>query len=170
MFLTAAIISSLAALLGVLLTALTLPGIWFMCLVALICKIWQPGLYEWWTIIVVFALAALAEVAEGLSSAAGSAKAGGTRAGLIGSIIGSIAGLLAGTVLIPLPILGSIIGGIIGAGLGAFGAERVVSRRTWGDSWRSGRGAAVGRALSTVIKTAFAALAATVLIFGAFFN
>lgn len=170
MLLTAGIISTIAALLGVLLTALTLPGIWIMILVALLCQLWQPELFSWWTLGAAAALAVGAEIAEGLSSAAGSAKSGGTRAGVIGSLIGSVAGLIAGTILIPIPIVGSIVGGIIGAGAGAVLGERGVSKRTWADSFRSGQGAAVGRALATVIKTGFAVVVALMLIVDSFWN
>lgn len=170
MLLTAGIVTTIGALLGVLLTAATLPGIWLMLLIALICDLWQPGLYSWWTLGAVALIAVGAEIAEGLSSAAGSAKTGGSRAGVVGSLIGSVIGLVLGTVLLPIPIVGSIVGGIIGAGLGAFAAERGISKRTWGDSYRSGKGAAVGRALSSVIKSGFAVVAAVVLIVFAFVN
>jgi uncharacterized protein YqgC (DUF456 family) len=171
MLIAAGIITTIAALLGVLLTAVTLPGIWIMCLVALVCTVWQPALYSPWTLGAALLLAVLAEVAEGLSAAAGSAKAGGSRAGVVGSLVGSLVGLVLGTVFLPfLPIIGTILGGIAGAGVGAVVAERGVAGRGWDESWKSGKGAAVGRAMSTVIKTAFAAAAAGVLIVGAFWN
>lgn len=170
MLLTAAIISTVFALLGVVLTAVTLPGIWLMVLVAMLCTWWQPDLYSLWTLGVVLAIAVTAEIAEALSSAAGSAKTGGSKAGIAGSLVGSIVGLVAGTVLIPIPVVGSIAGGVVGAGLGALFAERGIAKRSWGESYRSGKGAAVGRALSTLIKTGFAAVAAVVLIVFAFLN
>ena len=49
-------------------------------------------------------------------------------------------------------------------------AERGIAKRPWGESFRSGKGAAVGRALSTIIKGGFAVVAALVLIVGAFVN
>jgi uncharacterized protein YqgC (DUF456 family) len=152
MLLTAGILVTIGALIGVLLTAVTLPGIWIMLLIAMVCTWWQPSLFSLWTLGAVAAIAVLAEVAEALSSAAGSARTGGSRAGIAGSLVGSI------------------IGGIVGAGLGASIAERGIAKRTWGESLRSGRGAAVGRALSTVVKTVFAIGAALVLIVGAFAN
>ncbi len=170
MLLTAGILVTIGALIGVLLTAVTLPGIWIMLLIAMVCTWWQPSLFSLWTLGAVAAIAVLAEVAEALSSAAGSARTGGSRAGIAGSLVGSIVGLIAGTFILPIPVVGSIIGGIVGAGLGASIAERGIAKRTWGESLRSGRGAAVGRALSTVIKTAFAAGAALVLAVGAFVN
>ena len=163
----AAIILTIVALLGVVLTFITLPGTWVAVAVALLIKLWRPELIGWWPLGVSIGLAVLAEVAEGLAASAGSAKSGGTRWGAGGALIGSIAGLMAGTVLIPLPILGSIIGAVVGAGLGAFIAERGISQRTWVDSWRSGRGAMVGRVLASVVKGLFALLIAAVLIVAA---
>ena len=58
----------------------------------------------------------------------------------------------------------------VGAGVGAVIAERGIAKRPWGESFRSGKGAAVGRALSTIIKGGFAVVAALVLIVGAFVN
>ncbi|MEO0482541.1 MAG: DUF456 domain-containing protein, partial [Planctomycetota bacterium] len=101
-------------------------------------------------------LAVLAEVAEFLSSAAGAAKRGGSRAGLIGSVVGGLAGAIMGTVLILIPVVGTIVGGIIGAAAGAFIAERGVSQRTWREAGSIAQGAAVGRALATIIKSGFA--------------
>ena len=171
MLLTAGIICTLAAVLGVVLTLLTLPGIWAMLLVAMLCTWWQPDLYSLWTLGVVAAIAIAAEIAEGLSSAAGSAKTGGSRAGIVGALVGSLVGLVAGTIfLVFIPLIGSIIGAIAGAGVGAVVAERGIAKRPWDESIRSGKGAAVGRALSTVIKGCFAVVAAVVLIVFAFVN
>lgn len=135
MLIAAGVISTIGVLVGVLLTALTLPGIWVMCLVAVVCTIWQPALYSPWTLGAALVLAILAEVAEGLNAAAGSARGGGSRAGVVGSIVGSLAGLVAGTVLIPIPLLGSILGASWGPGRG-------VHRRA--AAWRSGAGAIRG--------------------------
>lgn len=147
---------TLGAMLGVVLTALTLPGTWLAILISLLCWWWRPELLSWWTVGPALALAVGAEVAEGLSSAAGSGRSGGSGAGLVGSLVGSFAGLIVGQVLIPVPILGAVIGGIVGAGVGAVIGEVGVARRTWADAYRSGRGAAIGRAVSTLVKTGFA--------------
>ena len=82
-----------------------------------------------------------------------------------------LVGLVAGTIfLVFIPLIGSIIGAIAGAGVGAVVAERGIAKRPWDESIRSGKGAAVGRALSTVIKGCFAVVAAVVLIVFAFVN
>lgn len=156
----------LAALLGVVLTFITLPGIWFAVLVALLIEIWKPELLGWWTLGGAIAVALLAEVAEFVASAAGSGRAGGSRAGMIGSIAGSMLGLLVGQVLIPIPIIGAMIGAVIGAGAGTLLAERQFAKRSWDESILSSKGAATGRALSIVVKGAFAIVAAMVLIAG----
>lgn len=153
----------LFAWLGVGLVALTLPGIWLAILVALLVELWRPEVMSTWVLVTAVVLAVLAEVIEFLSSAAGSRRSGGSRSGAWGALIGSFAGIFVGAVLIPIPILGSIIGAVLGAGVGALAAERGVARRTWGDSYRSGRGAVTGRALSIVIKTGVAAVVAVLM-------
>ena len=59
-----------------------------------------------------------------------------------------------------MPIIGTIAGAALGAGLGAAILERTKDQRTWGDVWRVGQGAAIGRLIATIIKTALAAAAA----------
>ncbi|MEO0513372.1 MAG: DUF456 domain-containing protein [Planctomycetota bacterium] len=168
MIYVAASIVTLFALLGVLLTALTLPGIWIMLLVAIACQWWQPGLYSWWTLGVVGLLAVAAEVAEFAASAAGAARAGASKTGLVGATVGGMAGAIVGTPAIPIPIVGTIVGGVIGAFLGAAVAEGSFKRRPT-DEWRRiAAGAATGRLLSTAIKAGFAIPAAGVLIAAAF--
>ncbi len=166
----AASIVTLSALLGIVLTLITLPGIWFMIGVALLCFWWQPDMFSLWTLGAAIALGILAEIAELITCAAGAGKAGGTRHGAWGSIVGSLVGLVLGTFLILIPILGSLIGAVVGAFAGAVLAERGVAGRPWGESMKSGHGAAIGRLLSSVIKSAFAAAVAMILIVDAFWN
>jgi uncharacterized protein YqgC (DUF456 family) len=163
----AAVIVTLFALMGVGLVLLQGPGIWLALLAALACQWWRGDLFSWWTLGAVALIAALAEIAEFSASAVGAAKAEGTRAGVWGAILGSLVGLVAGSFMIPVPILGSVIGAIVGAGLGALAAERGVSKRTWTESAAVGKGAAIGRLMSTVVKTGFACVAAAVLVAGA---
>ncbi len=170
MIYVAASIVTLAALLGIVMTLVTLPGIWAMIAVALGCQLWQPGLFSWWTLAIVVVLALLAELVELVASAAGSKRAGGTRAGAWGSIGGSLIGLVLGQILIPIPIIGALIGAVAGAGLGAIALERGVSKRTWGESTKAGGGAAAGRLLSVFIKTGFACVVGFMLVVDAFWS
>ncbi|MEQ8769193.1 MAG: DUF456 domain-containing protein [Phycisphaerales bacterium] len=170
-FVSAAVIVIVASILGVGLTLITLPGTWAMLLVALVCKAWQPDLLSWWVLGIAAALALLAEAVEFFASAAGSRKAGGSRSGAVGSILGALGGAIAGTILLAfLPIIGTVIGAVAGAGLGASLAERGVAQRTWGESYRSGRGAAIGRAWSIVIKGAIAGVMAFMFCVDALWN
>lgn len=157
----------LVAWFGVALVAVTLPGIWLMVASAIAVELWRPEILGTWVLVTLVSLGVLGEVVEFVSSMAGSKRAGGTRAGAWGSLVGTLVGMLAGQVLIPVPILGAVVGGVVGAGVGALGAERGVAGRGWRDAWRSGRGAATGRALSIVLKTGVAAASAAVLTVGA---
>ncbi|MEM1330780.1 MAG: DUF456 domain-containing protein [Planctomycetota bacterium] len=163
----AAVLVSLASLVGVLLTLLTLPGTWAMLLVAMLAWAWRPELYHWGWIAGAGVLAAGAEVAEFLASAAGARKAGGSRSASVAAIIGALIGGLLGTVFIPVPLVGTITGAVAGAAMGAFAAERAVAGGTWRESYRVGQGAGVGRLWSVVIKTGFACGMAILLMLGA---
>ena len=158
---------AVASLLGVVLTLLTLPGTWFIILVALACQWWCEGLFEWWTIALCAALALAGEVVEFAWSARGAQRTGGTRPGMIGSIVGGLVGAVLGTFLIPVPLVGTIVGATVGAGLGAVAGERGMSRRSWRESATVGRGAAVGRLTAVVIKTVIAGAIGLVLTAGA---
>jgi len=165
----AASIVVVAALLGVVLTAATLPGIWLMILAAAGCQAWlmlrEPPvqMFEWWTLGACIIIGLVAEGVEIFASAVGAKKAGGTRRGAIGSVIGALAGALLGTVLIPVPILGTIVGAALGAGGGAMIAERHEGRKTWREASTIGAGAAVGRLAATVAKVGFACVVAAIL-------
>lgn len=148
---------------GVAMVAVTLPGIWTMAATALLVEWIWPDVLNIWVIVAVIALGVLGEVVEFYSSMAGSKRAGGSRAGGWGALVGTIIGLIVGQIIIPIPIVGAIIGGIAGAGLGAAMSERGVAKRSWTESFRSGRGASTGRALSMVFKTAIASVAALTL-------
>lgn len=164
----AACVVILGAIIGVVLTLVTLPGIWTMLLIALICKAWQPGLLSWWVLGIGAGLAVLGEVLEFVGSAAGAKSTGGSRAGAVGSVIGGILGAILGTPVFP--IVGTIVGAVVGAGLGAGIAERGVSDRTWGEAWKSGQGAAVGRLASVLIKGVLSVIVALMLCVDAVWN
>lgn len=148
---------------GVAMVAVTLPGIWTMAAFTLLVEWIWPDVLSIWVVLAVIGLGVVGEVVEFYSSMAGSKRAGGSRAGGWGALAGTIVGLIVGQIVIPIPIVGAIIGGIVGAGLGAALSERGVAKRTWSESFRSGRGASTGRALSMVFKTAIAAVAALTL-------
>jgi uncharacterized protein YqgC (DUF456 family) len=158
-----AILVVLFAWVGVALVAVTLPGIWFAVLVAAAVDLLVADVLTTWVLLTAVGLALLAEIIEFASSAAGARRAGGSRKGGWGALAGTVIGLFVGQALIPIPIVGAIIGGIAGAGVGAVVAERGLAERTWRDSLRSGRGAATGRAVSMVLKTAMGVVVASLL-------
>jgi uncharacterized protein YqgC (DUF456 family) len=160
----AAIAVVIASVAGVVLTLLTLPGIWLAVGVAAVVELLVPELLDVWTIGAAAAIGVVAELAELLVSAVGAKKAGGTRRGAIGSVIGALVGALGGSVV--LPIIGTIMGAAVGAGLGALIAERHGGAMTWRQSAKVGGGAAVGRLVATVVKTALAAAVGIVLTIG----
>lgn len=163
------------AWLGVLITAFTLPGIWFMLLIAGLGQWWSismrgadQAMFSWWTIGVCVVIAILAEIVEGVASAFGAAKAGGSKKAAFASIGGALVGALVGTFAIPIPIVGTVLGAAIGAGGAALLTEKHLGKKTWEQSSRVGAGAAIGRLLATMAKVAFAAIVATILSLAAF--
>lgn len=141
---------------GWLLNILGLPGLWLM-LLSHVCFGLATGwgnYVGWESVIAIFVLCVLAEIVEFVAGAAGSAKAGGTKRGMIGAIVGGLIGGLVGTGLIPIPVLGTIIGAVAGSFIGAAGIERMIDS----DSRRAidiGIGAAKGRFWGIVIKSGF---------------
>ena len=166
MIYVAATIVAFMSLLGVLATLLSFPGIWLMVLTALLCKWWQPEMFGWWTLGSALGLAVLAEIVEFGASAAGAAKAKGSKTAMFASLVGAIVGGLVGTPI--MPIIGTILGAVVGAGIGAGLAERAIKRKAWGDSWNVAKGAATGRALSLVLKGGIAVGVAVLLTAAAF--
>ncbi|MEM1165576.1 MAG: DUF456 domain-containing protein [Planctomycetota bacterium] len=165
---------ALATLICALLAAIGLPGVWILALAAIGLEWWRPDLLSWWTIGGVLGIAVLSEVLEFISGALGATQAGGGWRSSVGAMIGGIAGAIAGTVVLAfLPLVGTIIGSVIGAGIGAVAGEltrkgdegvdlvrraearieatgELLSHRE--RLTRIGQGAAIGRALSVVIK------------------
>lgn len=153
------IAANLAALAG---TMLSLPGNWLIVLFTALFA-WlvrgPDGLgIGWWGLGVLLVLAIVGEIVEFAAGAAGAAKSGGSRRGMVlalgGSLVGSIVGVSVGS-FIPIPLVGSLIGVLGGGALGAFGGAY------FGEAWKGraeeqrfevGKAAFVGRLLGTVGK------------------
>lgn len=157
---------ALAAVLGFVLTLLTLPGLWLPVLVALGFQWFEATMFSWWTIGAAVLLGVAAEALEFVATAAGAAKAGGTKRSAAGAILGTIAGALVGSALLLFPI-GTILGAVVGAGAGAVLLDKTRDQRTWTESTKVGAGAAAARGIALVIKASFTALIAMVLIIAA---
>ncbi|MGH7243226.1 MAG: DUF456 domain-containing protein [Phycisphaerales bacterium] len=162
-----AVISLLVAgVVGLVLSLLTLPGIWLPITVALVFQWFEPTMFPWWVIGVAVGLGAIAEILELVASAAGSTKAGGTKRAAAGAILGTVTGAVVGSLVLFFPI-GTIVGAVAGAGIGASLLDRSRIGRTWKDSCNVGAGAAAARGVAIVLKGTFGALIALVLIVGA---
>lgn len=161
-------------------TFVTLPGNWcIVAVTALFAWLVHPpggGGIGWWTVAIVAGLAAVGEIIEFAAGAAGAAKQGGSRRGMIlaiaGSLVGSIGGSGIGT-LIPIPIVGTILGALGGGALGAFAGAYA------GESWKGrppeermavSNAALVGRLLGTVGKLAIGVVMIVIATFDSLFN
>jgi uncharacterized protein len=134
---------------GLILTALGLPGLWLQ-VVALGAFAWMGDFVTVSPIsvgVVVF-LALLAEMAEFLLGGRYARKYGGGSRAALGAIIGGIVGALVG---FPLPLLGSVFGAMLGAFLGAFLLELTTGRGAT-PALRAGWGAFLGRVVATAMK------------------
>jgi hypothetical protein len=140
---------------GLALTVMTLPGLWLMLAATAIYALLTHGSFiSWWTLAILLALAATAEVIEFFSSGAGAKKAGGGKAGFWGALIGGIVGGVVLSFFIPVPIFGTLIGVCVGTFVGAMAGEMLVGREVGHSAW-IGFGAAKGRLFGTFIKLGF---------------
>jgi uncharacterized protein len=149
------------ALIGLVLTALGLPGLWLFLLVAtgatLLGAASAPSLAA---LIAGFVLATLAEIIEWVAQVRWTGRAGGSRRASWAALAGGILGAFAG---VPIPVLGPIIGSFAGSFLGALVAEYSLSR----DTALAGRvawGALIGRVVATTFKMALSVVVAAVII------
>lgn len=140
---------------GLLLAAYTLPGLWLMLAAAAGYAFLTHGEYlSYKTLITLLALATIAEVAEFVFGGAGAKKAGASKWGIIGGLIGAIVGGIFLTGVIPIfAPLSTIIGICLGSFAGAFGIEIVLGRPVK-QSIQIGYGAAKGRLYGIVGKVA----------------
>lgn len=161
----------LISIVGMLLTAVTLPGTWInIAGVLLIHALWKPNLIgnPWWTFGACAVIAAIAEIIEFAAGAAGAAKGGSSRAGAVAAMLGAFAGaILLSPVLFP---IGTIAGGVLGAAGATILVERGIKKKSWEDSARAGKGAALGRVVATVAKTSCAITIAMIFSVAAFWN
>lgn len=139
----------LALGLGLVLLAFGLPGLWVMGGAVLLYTIGVPaGGLGTVTVVVVFALAALAEVLEFVLTGRFARRYGGSRRAGWGAILGSIVGAIVG---VPVPVVGSLVGAFAGAFAGAWLAE-MTHRGGVRDATRVATGALLGRLAATAAK------------------
>jgi hypothetical protein len=156
----------------------TLPGNWIVVGLAALFAWLLPEAadggrgMDWTTVLVLLGLAAAGEVIEFAASAAGAAKQGASRRGVMlsigGAMVGSIAGLAVG---VPIPVIGSLVAAVVGGAAGAFAGAYL------GEAWKGseegqrravGRGAFIGRLWGTAGKLAVGAIMLVVVAWDAF--
>ncbi len=150
-----ATLAIVGCLLGVLMTALRLPGTWMIVLVGLGLGWWS----EWKTVSansvwLLVSLAAIGEAAEFGVSILTARRAGGSRRAALFGMIGGLIGMIA-TVSLPPPLLAPIGGAVLGCFVGATIGE-LWKRDRFDQSMKVGFVAAVGFALGMAVKVALA--------------
>ena len=128
---------------GLIAVVFGLPGTWII-LSASILYAWVTGFTAITVklLIVLFVIAAVAELTELGASVWGARRYGGTKKAMLGTLLGGLVGAIA---LSPLMFgLGSILGAFLGAFIGAF-CLTYLEERKMGDAARVGWGAFLGR-------------------------
>jgi hypothetical protein len=146
----ATVLLVVALVVGLALVPLGLPGLWVMVGAALLYSFAEPDRIGVPTLVMLVALAIVAEVLEFLAAGKYAQKYGGSKRAGWGAIIGGIVGAIVG---VPVPIIGSVIGAFVGSFAGALVAEMTLGSRM-GDATRVAKGALIGRAVATALKVA----------------
>ncbi|MFT3786794.1 MAG: DUF456 domain-containing protein [Tepidisphaeraceae bacterium] len=145
----------LAGIAGLVLNIVGLPGIWLIPLAAIVYKLLPISgpVMSWTAILATVGVGIVAEIAEFAAGALGSAKAGGSKRGMVGALLGGLVGAIAAQVLVPIPIVGAILGAVLGSFIGAYLFEFAWTGKSHGHAFRIGVGAAKGRVMGLVIKS-----------------
>jgi uncharacterized protein len=136
---------------GLVLVALTWPGLWLMSMAALIYALMTHGRHLGVrTVVAVFVLALAAELVELVLAKTAIGRAGGGRAAGLGAAIGGTAGGIFLT-FVPIPVISTIVGILLGTFLGAVIGELYGSQRP-GVALGAGWGAAKARLWALLAK------------------
>jgi uncharacterized protein YqgC (DUF456 family) len=142
------LLTAFVGVVSVVLTIITLPGLWLMLLTVLVYAWLTDWAYLGWPgLLSLLVLATLAEVAEFVAGAAGGKAAGGGWRSMVGAVVGGLVGGIVGQIFIPVPLVGAIIGAIVGSAVGAAGLEVFVERdpaKLADIGWGAGKGRAWG--------------------------
>jgi uncharacterized protein YqgC (DUF456 family) len=158
------LIMAAAALVGLALIPLGLPGLWVMVGGILV--------YGWLsdfrsmsvaTIVIILAIAFAGELIESWLGFRYAKRYGGSTRSGWGALIGGLVGAVVG---VPIAIIGGVIGAFLGAFVGAALFEFTYSRHA-GAATRAGWGAVVGRAAAAAAKVALGVVIAAIGLFAA---
>lgn len=151
----------LTLLAGWVLNLVGLPGNWLMVAAAVVCAWLAPPdsrlHIEWLTVALLAAVGVLGEAAEFAAGAAGAARKGGSKRGVVLAaglaVVGGLVGAAVGT---PIPVIGNAVAAVLGAAIGS-AAGAVLGERWKGrdlnHSLEVGQAAFWGRLLGTLAKT-----------------
>lgn len=151
-------------LLGVLMTAVRLPGTWLL-LAAAVAYGWYTG----WerigtaTVLILAGVAIVGEVVEILAAVVTARRAGATKQAAWGALIGGFVGMLFLSFLVPIPLVGSMVGAVVGCFGGALLTE-LAMKKNLARGAKVGVFAALGFAIGTATKVAVAMAMAVVLL------
>jgi uncharacterized protein YqgC (DUF456 family) len=140
------IILALLSIAGVILTVLTLPGVWLVYLSVFILA-WM-GSFEIITpliLIILFILSLLSTFIDNIVVALGAKKLGGSNWGMLGAILGGLVGL----------VIGNIAGMFLGPILGAVLFELILAHKDFKTSLKAGIGSFLGILFSLILKVGF---------------
>ncbi|MBC7842796.1 MAG: DUF456 domain-containing protein [Gemmatimonadaceae bacterium] len=151
-------------LVGLCMIPLGLPGIWLMILAGMLHSVLvSPPVIGWLLIGVLVVVAAAAEWLEFSVASRYTQKYGGSRRASWGAVAGGLAGAMLG---LPIPIIGSVIGAFAGSFAGALLAEYSVERNH-GKATQAAKGALIGRAVATALKSVAGCLIGAALLIAA---
>jgi len=164
MELLAVLILAAAALIGLVLIPLGLPGLWIM-VGGLLAYGWLTDFRSIGvaTIAIVVAIAFLGEIIESWLGFRFAKRYGGSSRSGWGALVGGLVGAVVG---VPVAIVGSVIGAFLGAFAGAALFEFSYSRQA-GVAVGAGWGAVVGRAAAAAAKIALGVVIAVIGLFAA---
>ena len=147
---------SLSGLFGTALTAVRLPGTWWILATAVGFLWWKdfPAGYGW-PLGLLAAAAVIGEIVELISSLILTQRAGASRYAGWGGMLGGILGAIFLSFLVPIPIVGTVAGALVGCFLGAALVE-FQARKRLGQGTRVGFFAALGFVLGMATKVAVA--------------
>lgn len=160
----AAVILALAALIGLVLIPLGLPGLWVM-VGGLLAYGWLTDFRSIGvaTIAIVVGIAFLGEIIESWLGFRFAKRYGGSTRSGWGALVGGLVGAVVG---VPVAVIGGVIGAFLGAFVGAALFEYTASRHT-GVAVGAGWGAVVGRAAAAAAKIALGIVIAVIGLFAA---
>ena len=163
------VVVGLMCLAAVIMSAVSLSGTWLVTLATLILVLMREEQFPgWWTLAGFVVASVVCEVLEGVASAVGVKKRGGSNwAGLAGCA-GGFAGMFIGA-LIPIPVIGSLIG-MFACSFGAVYLVEYLREKKADSATHIATGALLARVFVIFIKLAVTLGMILVLILGLIFG